>query len=57
MHIPVPKASPSVAAEIVGRMAAGTFRPLVDRTYSFDELPDAYAYVATGRKVGNVVVA
>lgn len=57
VHFPVPKADASVAADIVGRMADGTFRPLVDRTYTFDELPEAYAYVATGRKVGNVVVA
>ena len=29
---------------------------MVDRTYPFDELREAYAYVDTGRKVGNVVV-
>lgn len=57
VRFPTPRGGPDVAAEIVGRMAAGTYRPLIDRTYSFGELPDACAYVATGRKVGNVVVA
>ena len=28
----------------------------MDRTFDFDELRDAYAYVDSGRKVGNVVV-
>ncbi|HTW13500.1 MAG TPA: NAD(P)-dependent alcohol dehydrogenase [Nocardioides sp.] len=56
VRFPVPKAGPEVATEIAGRMAAGSYRPLIDRTYAFDELPAAYAYVATGRKVGNVVV-
>ena len=37
-------------------MARGAYRPVVDRTFGFDELRDAYAYVDSGRKVGNVVV-
>ena len=37
-------------------MASGAYRPVVDRTYAFDELREAYAYVDSGRKVGNVVV-
>ena len=37
-------------------MARGAYRPVVDRTFSFAELREAYAYVDTGRKVGNVVV-
>ena len=37
-------------------MARGAYRPVVDRTFGFDELRDAYTYVDSGRKVGNVVV-
>jgi len=37
-------------------MHDGSYRPVVDRIYEFDKLRDAYAYVDTGRKVGNVVV-
>ncbi|HYF32186.1 MAG TPA: NAD(P)-dependent alcohol dehydrogenase [Chitinophagaceae bacterium] len=34
----------------------GHFKPLIDRTYSFDKIPEAYKYVATGQKIGNVVI-
>lgn len=32
------------------------FRPVIDRTYSFGDLPVAHAYVDTGRKRGAVVI-
>jgi len=35
---------------------SGKFRPLVDRTYHFDEIVDAYKYVETRQKTGNVVI-
>lgn len=34
----------------------GEFRPVIDRYYLLDELPDAYRYVETGQKTGNVVI-
>jgi len=34
----------------------GTFKPLIDRTYSLDQIAEAYSYVMTGQKVGNVVI-
>lgn len=34
----------------------GKFRPLIDRTYSLDQIAEAYRYVMTGQKVGNVVI-
>jgi NADPH:quinone reductase-like Zn-dependent oxidoreductase len=37
-------------------MAAGRFRPLVDRTYPLTEIADAYRYVETGQKIGSVVI-
>jgi len=36
--------------------AAGLLRAVIDRTYPFDRLPEAHAYVETGRKRGSVVV-
>lgn len=38
-------------------MEAGEFRPLHDRTYPFDFITDAFRYVATGQKVGNVTIS
>ncbi len=34
----------------------GTCRPLIDRTYSLNEIVEAYRYVETGQKIGNVVI-
>lgn len=34
----------------------GQFTPLIDRTYSLDEIASAYEYVLSGQKIGNVVV-
>ena len=56
MRFPLPRADASLAAYLCQLMARDAYRPVVDRTFDFDELRDAYAYVDTGRKVGNVVV-
>lgn len=34
----------------------GKFTPLIDRKYPLDRIGDAYSYVATGQKIGNVIV-
>lgn len=36
--------------------ASGAIRPVIDRRYALAEITDAYAYVTTGRKTGNVVI-
>ena len=56
VRFPLPHADAVVATYLRSLMARGAYRPVVDRTYSFDRLREAYAYVDTGRKVGNVVV-
>ena len=35
---------------------AGKYRPVIDRTYTLDEIVDATRYVETGQKTGNVVL-
>lgn len=34
----------------------GKFKPLIDRTYSLDEIKEAFAYVNSGQKIGNVII-
>jgi NADPH:quinone reductase-like Zn-dependent oxidoreductase len=35
---------------------SGAFRPVIDRRYRLDQIVEAYRYVETGRKIGNVVI-
>jgi len=37
-------------------LASGAFTPVVDRRYPLDAIVDAYRYVETGEKIGNVVI-
>jgi len=34
----------------------GYFKPVIDRTYELESIIDAYRYVETGQKVGNVII-
>jgi NADPH:quinone reductase-like Zn-dependent oxidoreductase len=37
-------------------LATGAFRPVIDRSFALDDIVDAYRYVETERKVGNVLI-
>ena len=34
----------------------GSFKPVIDRTYPIEKIADAFTYVATGQKIGNVII-
>jgi NADPH:quinone reductase-like Zn-dependent oxidoreductase len=36
---------------------SGKFRPVIDRTYPLEQIADAFRYVETGQKTGNVVIS
>jgi NADPH:quinone reductase-like Zn-dependent oxidoreductase len=38
-------------------LESGAFQPVIDRRYRLDEIVEAYRYVETGQKIGNVVVS
>jgi NADPH:quinone reductase-like Zn-dependent oxidoreductase len=33
------------------------FRPVIDRTYPLDKIAEAFSYVGTGQKIGNVIIS
>ena len=43
---------------LLGELAtAGAIRPVIDRTYSLDDIVDAHSYVDLGHKRGNVIIS
>ena len=49
--------SAAVVEDISAFAAAGTLKPVVARTFAFEDLPAAHAYVDSGHKVGAAVVS
>lgn len=44
--------------DLIRKLAAkGIIKPIIDKTYALKEIQQAHAYVDTGRKKGNVVIA
>jgi len=54
--IPVQRDPAAVMRYLEDLMASGAFRPLIDRRYPLDQIVEAYRYVESGQKVGNVVI-
>ena len=53
---PIPKHDQEMMAYFRDLLESGQFKPVVDRTYPLDKIVDAYRYVETGQKIGNVVI-
>lgn len=53
---PLPRTNAELAEHLRDLMATGAYRPVIDRQYEFADLREAYAYVDSGRKAGNVVI-
>ena len=34
----------------------GSFKPVIDRKYPLDKIAEAYRFVASGQKIGNVII-
>jgi NADPH:quinone reductase-like Zn-dependent oxidoreductase len=54
---PLPIETPEVLEYLRARLESGAYRPVLDRTYPLEDIVEAYRYVESGHKVGNVVIA
>jgi NADPH:quinone reductase-like Zn-dependent oxidoreductase len=53
---PFPKIDQAMVRRFGLLMESGAFRPVIDRRYRLQDIVEAYRYVETGRKIGNVVI-
>ncbi len=53
---PFPKHDQAMVNHIAQLLESGDLRPVIDRCYPLTEVVDAYRYVETGQKIGNVVI-
>lgn len=53
---PLPTISKSDVELLRDLAEAGKFKPVIDRTYPLEQIVEAYRYVESGQKIGNVIV-
>jgi NADPH:quinone reductase-like Zn-dependent oxidoreductase len=56
VRFPTPRQGQEMVRYVRELIESGEFRPLIDRRYPLDQIVEAYRYVETGRKIGNVVI-
>ena len=54
---PIPRDDQEMARYFKGLLESGAFKPVIDRRYRLDQIVEAYTYVETGQKTGNVVIS
>lgn len=53
---PVPSNIPGTLETMEKMLLEGSYKPLIDREYPLDQIHEAFIYVDSGRKTGNVVL-
>ncbi|RFS81398.1 NAD(P)-dependent alcohol dehydrogenase [Actinomadura spongiicola] len=56
VKFPFPQDNQEIIRHLQKLIESGAFKPVVDRHYPLDQIVDAYRYVETGQKIGNVVI-
>lgn len=56
VKFPVPVNIKRSIRHIAELLTSGAFKPVIDRSYPLAKISEAYAYVMTGEKTGNVVI-
>jgi NADPH:quinone reductase-like Zn-dependent oxidoreductase len=58
-HVSVTSPTREILSELeylMGLVESGAVRPVIDREFTLEQVPEAHRYVETGRKRGNVVI-
>jgi NADPH:quinone reductase-like Zn-dependent oxidoreductase len=53
---PIPRDDQEMVRYFRELLESGAFKPVIDRRYRLDQIVEAYRYVETGQKIGNVVI-
>ncbi len=53
---PLPLNNKGLIEFIAARLEDGSFKPVIDRSYNLEQITEAYNFVETGQKTGNVVI-
>jgi NADPH:quinone reductase-like Zn-dependent oxidoreductase len=53
---PIPSEKQEMGIYLQGVIESGEFEPVIDKHYRLDQIVEAYRYVETGQKIGNVVI-
>ena len=57
VRFPIPRHDEEMVRYLKDLVVSGAFTPIIDRHYSLDQIVEAYTYVETGQKIGNVVIS
>ena len=53
---PIPHATQKTIPYISTLLQQGNFKPVIDKEFELDDIADAYKYVISGKKTGNVII-
>ena len=56
VRFPIPTDIARTLELVAPLLAQGAFTPLIDRRYPLKDIRQAFAYVASGQKIGNVIL-
>ena len=56
VRFPIPREDQEMIRYLKSLIESGEFKPVIDRRYPLDQIVEAYKYVETGQKIGNVVI-
>ena len=57
VRFPLPTMDADTMNYLKARAEDGSFKPLIDRSYALEDIVEAYTYVESGQKVGNVLLS